>query len=337
MKENFPNLTFEIVTMTTKGDNILDKALFSIGDKSLFTKELEVALIANKVDLVVHSLKDVPTELPPGLTVGAILKRDDPRDALIIRKGCQATNLSELPEGSVVGTSSMRRTAQLRKLHPKLEIQDVRGNLNTRLRKLDEDCLFDALILAAAGLERLGWSERITQVLELMYAVGQGAMCVECRLEDVKTLEMLSTLVDPETVIQCVAERSFLRRLEGGCSVPVAVKCHIIGDEMSLEGGVYSIDGVDGVAGKVSRRCEGFLDILEAGKSGKKDADTREFVGIYTPSVPLKALEASQNLGFQLADQLKESGATPILKEAKKQTAEMVLAKKAKHKTAATS
>ena len=177
LKKIRPELEFEIVEMSTVGDNVLDKALSKIGEKSLFTKELEVALEKRDVDFVVHSMKDLPTTLPPGMVIGAVLEREDPRDAVIIKSDSPSKSLAELPPGSVIGTSSLRRAAQLRSAYPGLVFQDVRGNLNTRLRKLDDpQGPYSALILAVAGVARMGWAERISQHLDAdlcLHAVGQ--------------------------------------------------------------------------------------------------------------------------------------------------------------------
>uniref|UniRef100_A0AAX7UW59 hydroxymethylbilane synthase n=1 Tax=Astatotilapia calliptera TaxID=8154 RepID=A0AAX7UW59_ASTCA len=206
LKELYPDIHLEIVAMSTTGDKILDTALSKIGEKSLFTKELENALERNEVDLVVHSLKDLPTTLPPGFTIGAVLKRENPHDAVVLHPSHAGKTLDTLPENSVIGTSSLRRAAQLKKRFPHLDFKDIRGNLNTRLKKLDEKNDFAAIILAAAGLRRMGWESRISQILEpedCMYAVGQ----------------------------------------EGGCSVPVAVHTQVKDSQLYLTGAVYSLDG----------------------------------------------------------------------------------------------
>lgn len=217
LKKIRPEIDFEIVEMSTVGDNVLDKALSKIGEKSLFTKELEVALEKKDVDFVVHSMKDLPTTLPPGMVIGAVLEREDPRDAVIIKSSLTCKSLGELPTGSVIGTSSLRRAAQLRSAFPGLVFQDVRGNLNTRLRKLDDPAgPYSALILAVAGVQRMGWAERISQHLDsdlCLHAVGQGALAVECRDSDINTLELLSNLHHKETVIATIAERSFMKTL----------------------------------------------------------------------------------------------------------------------------
>lgn len=247
LKDIHPKKEFEIVTMNTKGDKILDKSLPKIGEKSLFTEELELALESGRVDFVVHSLKDLPTTLPEGMALGAILKREDPRDAVVMSRKYKDKTLSTLPKGSVIGTSSLRRSAQLARNMQHLTVKNIRGNLNTRLKKLDdEDSPYAAIILAAAGLKRMGWEERISQLLEpeeTLYAVGQGALGVECRESDWRILSLLEPLYDLETTLRCVCERSFLKTLGGGCSAPVAVCSSLTGKDLSITGAVWSLDG----------------------------------------------------------------------------------------------
>ncbi|KAK1788207.1 hypothetical protein P4O66_016670 [Electrophorus voltai] len=248
LREFYHDVHLEIVAMSTTGDKILDTALSKIGEKSLFTKELENALERNEVDLVVHSLKDLPTGLPVGFTIGAVLKRENPYDAVVLHPQNAGKSLESLPSKSLVGTSSLRRAAQLKKRFPHLEFKDIRGNLNTRLKKLDENNDFSAIILAAAGLQRMGWEYRISQILDpedCLYAVGQGALAVEVRARDQDILEMVSVLHDPDTVLRSIAERAFLRHLEGGCSVPVAVHTEVKNSQLYLTGAVYSLDGSD--------------------------------------------------------------------------------------------
>ncbi|XP_070203366.1 porphobilinogen deaminase-like, partial [Littorina saxatilis] len=229
LKRRDASLKFETITMHTTGDKILDSALSKIGEKSLFTRELEEALQKKKVDFVVHSLKDLPTEIPHGLVIGAVLKRDNPHDAVVMHPKYTGSGkkLADLPPGSVIGTSALRRAAQLQRKFPNFKIENIRGNLNTRFRKLSEDGSgYDAIILAVSGLERMNWHHLIAEVLspeDCMYAVCQGALAVECRTGDEGTLKLLANLHDLDTAICCVAERSFLRTLEGGCSVPVSV------------------------------------------------------------------------------------------------------------------
>ncbi|XP_059622403.1 porphobilinogen deaminase [Phlebotomus argentipes] len=253
LQKLFPDRKFEIHTMSTVGDRVLNISLPKIGEKSLFTKDLEDALRSGTVDFVVHSLKDLPTVLPDGMVIGAVLEREDPRDALVLNKKYAGKTLASLPEGSVIGTSSLRRTAQLSRFHPHLVVNDIRGNLNTRLTKLDaasDD--FAGIILAQAGLVRMGWQERISEVLkcsDLLYAVGQGALAVECRSDAADVLGMLEKLCCRVTEARIVAERSFLRTLGGGCSAPVAVSSSLkasaeqSGKKLSLRGAVWSLDG----------------------------------------------------------------------------------------------
>ncbi|XP_015193032.2 hydroxymethylbilane synthase a isoform X2 [Lepisosteus oculatus] len=310
LKELYPEVQLEIVAMSTTGDKILDTALSKIGEKSLFTKELENALERNEVDLVVHSLKDLPTSLPPGFTIGAVLKRENPHDAVVLHPKNAGKTLGTLPEKSVVGTSSLRRAAQLKKRFPHLEFKDIRGNLNTRLKKLDEKEDFAAIILAAAGLRRMGWENRVGQVLgpeDCMYAVGQGALAVEVRACDKDILDMVSVLHDPDTVLRCIAERAFLKYLEGGCSVPVAVHTEIKDSQLYLTGAVYSLDGSDSL--KETMQASVASDKQE--EDGVDDGAQR--VGITAGNVPHLAQEAAEKLGVDLAKLLLSKGAKEIL------------------------
>lgn len=248
-----PGVQYEIHTMTTVGDRVLNKSLPKIGEKSLFTKDLEDALQNGGVDFVVHSLKDLPTALPVGMAIGAVLEREDPRDALVLNEKYQNKTLSTLPKGAIIGTSSLRRSAQLARKHPHLVICDIRGNLNTRLAKLDaNNSKFAGIILAQAGLIRMGWDKRINQVIEpaeILYAVGQGALAVECRSNDEFILNMLSKLCHLETQCKILVERSFLKTLGGGCSAPVAVctnfkrKHDSDTNYLNIQGAVWSLDG----------------------------------------------------------------------------------------------
>jgi len=240
-----PDIAFEIETMSTQGDNILDVALAKIGDKGLFTKELEVGMLAGQTDFAVHSLKDLPTKLPEGLTLSCITERENPADALVVHEKHKDKQLDTLPDGAVVGTSSLRRLAQLRHHYPHLTFKDVRGNLNTRLAKLDEG-QYDAIILAVAGLERLGMPDRIHQVIPpevSLHAVGQGALGIECRSDDPDTQAVLKAIEHLPTTHRCLAERAFLRSLEGGCQVPIGVNTAIDGETLTLTGMVAKLDG----------------------------------------------------------------------------------------------
>jgi hydroxymethylbilane synthase len=245
LQKHFPDRTFEVETMSTQGDKILDVPLAKIGDKGLFTKELEVKMLDRTADIAVHSLKDLPTNLPEGLVLGCITERENPADALVVNAKNQEYQLATLPAGSVVGTSSLRRLAQLRHHYPHLTFKDVRGNVITRLEKLDSG-EYDALILAAAGLGRLDLGNRIHQLIPSeisLHAVGQGALGIECRIDDADVLEVLKALQHSATAARCLAERSFLRSLEGGCQVPIGVNTLIEGDNLTLTGMVATLDG----------------------------------------------------------------------------------------------
>jgi hydroxymethylbilane synthase len=244
---------FEVKTMSTQGDKILDVPLAKIGDKGLFTKELEVAMLAKEVDFAVHSLKDLPTNLPEGLMLGAVTEREDPADAMVVHPKYQHLKLETLPSGAVVGTSSLRRLAQLRHHYPHLTFKDIRGNLNTRLQKLDEG-EYDAIILAVAGLQRLGMGDRIHQIIDpdiSLHAVGQGALGIECRADDEEILALFAPISHYPTTQRCLAERAFLRELEGGCQVPIGVNTAIDGDRLTLKGIVATLDGQTLVRGEV--------------------------------------------------------------------------------------
>uniref|UniRef100_UPI0037E818EA porphobilinogen deaminase-like n=1 Tax=Semicossyphus pulcher TaxID=241346 RepID=UPI0037E818EA len=310
LKELYSDVDLEIVGMTTTGDKILDTALSKIGEKSLFTKELENALERNEVDLVVHSLKDLPTTLPPGFTIGAVLKRENPHDAVVLHPKHKDKSLETLPENSVIGTSSLRRAAQLKKRFPHLDFKDIRGNLNTRLKKLDEKDDFAAIILAAAGLRRMGWENRISQILgpeDCMYAVGQGALAVEVRARDEDILEMVSVLHHPDTVLRCIAERAFLRRLEGGCSVPVAVHTEVKDSQLYLTGAVYSLDGSDSLK-------ETMQTSVAASETSSEEVDERlQRVGVTASKISGAAQDRAERLGVDLANLLLSKGAKEIL------------------------
>lgn len=245
LQKHFPNFNFEVQTMDTQGDKVLDVALSKIGDKGLFTQELEDGMLDGSIDFAVHSLKDLPTRLPEGLMLGCVTEREDPADALVVHEKHQDKQLDTLPDGAVIGTSSLRRLAQLRHSFPKFSFKDIRGNLNTRLRKLDEG-QYDAIILAAAGLTRLDMADRIHQIIPdeiSLHAVGQGALGIECRSGDDDILNILKVLEHEPTAHRCYAERAFLRELEGGCQVPIGVNTQIEGDQLTLTGIIASLDG----------------------------------------------------------------------------------------------
>lgn len=235
-------LEIEIKRIKTTGDKILDSPLSRIGDKGLFVKEIENALIAGEIDLAVHSMKDVPTELPPGLTIEAMTLRADPQDVLISKNDVR---LTDLPEGASVGTSSLRRQAQLLCIRPDLQMKDVRGNLDTRLKKM-EDGEFDAMVLAAAGLDRLGYSDVITERIPadvMVSAVGQGSIGIEVRTDDSQTIKYVSALCDEDTFAAITAERALLAELEGGCQVPIGAIGTIEDGTLTVNGVVAALDG----------------------------------------------------------------------------------------------
>ncbi|SHF79046.1 hydroxymethylbilane synthase [Mariniphaga anaerophila] len=242
LHEKFPKITVEIVVIKTKGDKILDVALSKIGDKGLFTKEIENALLANEVDIAVHSLKDLPTTLPEGLTLGAVLKRGEFRDALVSKDG---RKLNELTENDVIATSSLRRKAGLLRFNKNFNIIDIRGNVNTRIQKMEEGYC-DAMIMAAAGLQRLDLDKYITEIVHpetIIPAASQGIIAIESRADDAATNELLAAINHVPSWNAGEAERGFLRAIEGGCQVPVGCYSQINGDTITLTGFVASVDG----------------------------------------------------------------------------------------------
>jgi hydroxymethylbilane synthase len=282
LQKSYPDINFEVHTMSTQGDKILDVALAKIGDKGLFTKELELGMINQEIDFAVHSLKDLPTNLPEGLGLAAITERENPADAVVFHEKYKGQTLETLPAGAVIGTSSLRRLAQLRNRFPHFTFKDVRGNLNTRMSKLDAG-EYDALILAVAGLERLGMGDRVHQILSAdisLHAVGQGALGIECRADDSELISLLKAIEHPQTRDRCLAERAFLRDLEGGCQVPIGVNTEINGENLTLTGIVASVDGQQLIKNTVTGLA--------------KDAE---------------------KLGTELATNLRQQGATEILEK----------------------
>ena len=278
LEHHHPGLNVELVKMTTKGDQILNSPLSKIGGKGLFIKELEVGMMEGVADIAVHSMKDVPYEIPPGFELGAILKRENPFDAFVSNN---FDSINDLPQGAKVGTCSMRRIVQLKAIRPDLEILDLRGNVNTRLQKLDNG-EYDAIILACAGLIRLKFEDRIKQqipVEQSLPAVGQGAVGIEIRENDQEILDLIAPLIDTETSYRITCERAMNARLEGGCSVPIAGYSTIEDDRITLTGLVGNVD--TGV-------------ILKEQVSG--------------------SIDESEKLGVVLADKLISLGAKDILK-----------------------
>jgi len=273
----YPELEVEIVGMTTKGDQILDVPLAKIGGKGLFVKELETSMLAGITDIAVHSMKDVPMEFPENLELAAICERENPFDAFVSNS---YQNVAELPQGATVGTSSLRRHSQLASLRPDLNIVPLRGNVNTRLAKLDAG-EFDAIILATSGLQRLEFNNRIKSVLsevESLPAVGQGALGIECRSDDLEIKALLAPLKHAESELCVKAERAMNHRLHGGCQVPIAGYATLNGDKITLQGLVASVDG---------------KTVLKSNLSGPSDQ----------PEV----------LGVAVADALLKQGAGPLL------------------------
>lgn len=278
LEHHHPGLNVELIKMTTKGDQILNSPLSKIGGKGLFIKELEVGIMEGVADIAVHSMKDVPYEIPPGFELGAILKRENPFDAFVSNN---FDSINDLPQGAKVGTCSMRRIVQLKAIRPDLEILDLRGNVNTRLQKLD-DGEYDAIILACAGLIRLKFEDRIKQQIpaeQSLPAVGQGAVGIEIRENDQEILDLIAPLIDTETSYRITCERAMNARLEGGCSVPIAGYSTIEDDRITLTGLVGNVD--TGV-------------ILKEQVSG--------------------SIDESERLGIVLADKLISLGAKDILK-----------------------
>jgi len=275
----YPGLAVELIGIKTQGDRILDKPLSEVGGKGLFLKELEQQLLERTADIAVHSMKDVTIDLPTDLKLAVIMQRADPRDVLIAN---QYATLAEFPAGSRIGTSSLRRQSQLRARRPDLVVQSLRGNVGTRLRKLDEQG-FDGIILAAAGVTRLLLEHRIREYLSadvMLPAVGQGAIGIETRSDDPEVLQILQPLNDNETAIQVTAERAFSRRLYGGCQLPIAAYAEVNGNALFLRGLVGRVDGGEIITGEIK------------GTTGE-----------------------AENTGLRLAEELLERGADRILRE----------------------
>lgn len=282
LREKYPGLTVELVKMTTKGDRILDAPLSKIGGKGLFTKALETAMLERHTDIAVHSLKDMPAIVPEGLAIACITKRFDPGDAFVSNK---YDRFDQLPRGAVIGTSSLRRKAQLLALRPDLTIRDLRGNVNSRLAKLDAG-EYDAVILACAGLKRLGFGDRIKEVVsqeDLLPAVGQGALAIEAREGDEEVLDLIKFLNDEDTRTAANLERSFLARVEGGCQVPVGVYAQVKDGSIEAEAVIASLDGAKVYRGKITGSLE------EAPALGRQLAESLLADG---------ALEIMQELGL---------------------------------------
>lgn len=286
LEKRHAGIEISLIVIKTIGDKILDVPLAQVGGKGLFVKELEEAMLRGDIDLAVHSMKDVPTEFPDGLGIHCITEREDPRDALISR----GVPFADLPRGARIGTSALRRQAQLLALRPDLEMVVIRGNVETRLRKLDSENL-DAVILAAAGLKRLGFAERVTEYLPVelsLPAIGQGALGIECRLDDAEVREAIGFLNHRDTSLAVRAERALLWRCEGGCQVPIAAHGRVHDGILKLTGFIASVDGVRSVRGSVSggaEQCETLgIELAErllrdGGREILEEVYRREFSG----------------------------------------------------------
>lgn len=241
--ERYPDLIVNIQKIVTSGDRFLDGPLSKVGGKGLFTKEIEEALLDHRVDIAVHSMKDVPALFPDGLSIAVVPEREDPRDVLISKNNIE---LAHLPEGARVGTSSLRRQAQLLKFRPDLEIVSLRGNVGTRINKLEEQNDLNAIVLAAAGVKRLKWEDKISQYIDVdicVPAIGQGALGLETRISDQVTLEFIKTLDHYKTKVAITAERALLKKIEGGCQVPIGAYAEVREKDVKLTAMVASIDG----------------------------------------------------------------------------------------------
>lgn len=254
LQEHYPHIHVSLQTIQTKGDIILDTALSKIGDKSLFTKEIEQALLDKTADIAVHSLKDLPTVLPEGLCIGAVLPRADRRDALISKQG---KALHELTADDLIATSSLRRKALLLAYNPALRIIDIRGNVDTRLQKM-QNGYCDALIMATAGLQRLGLESHITEIIDssiMLPAVSQGIICIECRSDNTELRSLLENITDTEASIMAQAERAFLHAMHGGCQLPLGCNSSISNNILTLTGIISNIDGTHSITQTCSGSC----------------------------------------------------------------------------------
>jgi hydroxymethylbilane synthase len=281
LEKKYPSTPVELIIIKTQGDKILDVPLAKVGGKGLFVKEIEQALLARHIDIAVHSMKDMPADIPQELCIGAIPERENPADVFISRSGA---GFSELPAGSVIGTSSLRRGAQLRHARPDIVIRSIRGNLDTRLKKLESEN-FDALVLAAAGVKRLNLEHKVTEYLDpefMLPAIGQGALCIEIRKDDSTVGSLVASLDHTPTRTAVAGERAFLNRLEGGCQVPIAGHGRISENQFILTGLVAEVDG--------SR-------VIKGEKSGPPDS--------------------SETSGIELAEELLARGADKILEKLK--------------------
>ena len=308
-----PDLNIELNKIKTTGDKILDVPLANVGGKGLFVKEIEEALLRKEADLAVHSMKDVPTDFPEELHLAVICKREDPRDAFISQvksEKFKVKSFKDLPKGATVGTSSLRRSCQLLNIRPDLKIVQLRGNLDTRIRKLNEG-QFDAIILAAAGVKRLGWAQRITEILSTelsLPAIGQGAIGIECRIDDKFINDLIAPLNHKETSVCVRAERACLRKLEGGCQVPIAALARIISQRTNPPLPPFAKGGRGGITNSELRTQNSKLLIMD-GLVGSVSGD--RIIKRHIAGDPRDA----EALGIKLAEDLLSRGAKEILDE----------------------
>ncbi|XP_046332523.1 porphobilinogen deaminase-like isoform X3 [Haliotis rufescens] len=323
LQEHRPDIQFETVTMSTPGDRDLSQSIVKIGESALWTLELENSLKSGRVDMIVHSLKDVSTSLPHGLVLGSILERANPRDAIVMSPQNHGHTLATLPNGSVIGTSSLRRAAQIRRSYPHLKIYDIRGNIDGRMQKLDESGQYDGLCLAAAALERMGaeYEKRTSQILspeECMYAVSQAALAVECRANDVDGLNLLDNLHHRDTALRVVAERAYQKRLKAGCSEPVGAHSILKDGVLTLKGAVFTADGKEAIFDEETIRLpNGIKDGTE-----EQSSDLKQYSCIVTGRCnDPRLFQAAERLGTELADRMIKNGAEDILITVRKQIA----------------
>ncbi|OAF69005.1 hypothetical protein A3Q56_03262 [Intoshia linei] len=323
LKTNHSDIIYETVIIDATADKDQLYSIFSRTNINIFTKELENSLMLSKVDFVVHSCKDLASFMDARLAIGAIVKREDPRDVVIMKKDSVYKKISELPPGAVLGTSSIRRMSQLKKCHPHLNFMPIRGNVNTRLRKLDTQSNYDCLVLAAAGLHRLSLTDRITEYLDsktCMFAPGQGALAVQCRFEDKSMLNMLRDICDFNATAQIIAERSLFKYLNSGCVSPLGVHFVDVDNTVNLRASVVSLDG------QIYAECEHRYDIKNRTEEKNKttdvviEEDSKMFTGVYIHDMDRASMLSAQQCGERLSGLLVHKGAKRIICDAIKQS-----------------
>ncbi|KAK3100181.1 hypothetical protein FSP39_015855 [Pinctada imbricata] len=350
LQRKCPDVEYEIITMSKIIDKLQDVPV-KVGETTVFIKKLEIALLQNEVDIVIHSLKDLPAKLPDGLVVACVYERDSPYDAVAMNRENKDLVLKDLPAGSVIGTSSLRRVAQISRKYPHLKFENIRGNLNTRFEKLDGDGIYAAIILAESGLLRMNMENRITERLAgdvCMHAVCQGALAVECREDDENIIKLLSVIHDRNTTLQCIAERSFIKQLDCGYKVPVSVLTTVKDEkvirlvlvynmsfmpiQITLHGEVSSTDGKNFIKKSITKSfVEDETSELNPQKLSYNDP-RKEYLGISPPpQVSHKSLLAAENAGIQLASNIiNDTDGDEILRTAKNETEAYVRSEKLK-------